>query len=305
MTCSKEIRQLQEAEDAPKLKLLCGHRRSHGHSTQHAHRPARMCQSSFYDFSPSSFRKDHPPSAHASHRKAVDDVSTVIVREAAEEPREEARWRMNRLTRSVTDVDLMRALSRTLVEDPVSFSNSSFTLAETLIYRYTRSKQYTIRDEAHKSLVLRRHAGQAQLVAMYLQGPQTREEVKLNLDLYRSPYNTPKRLNPVAMNLVESNSVENSLYLCCVMAGGNPMLQVEKVKGPMKEIRSGDLERFIFFRNNSGSVTSFESAAHPGWFLSTLKANNKTVQVVNQTGAQDITDFYVVEILSSNLRLSV
>uniref|UniRef100_A0A674I7Y6 Interleukin-1 n=1 Tax=Terrapene triunguis TaxID=2587831 RepID=A0A674I7Y6_9SAUR len=162
--------------------------------------------------------------------------------------------------------------------------NNSFTHAETFIYKYTRSRLYTVQDEEHKSFVLWRHTGQAQLMAVHLQGPNSSEAVKLNLDLYRSPHISPKRISPVAMNIVESNAAENNLYLCCVKDKGSPVLQLEKVKGPMKDIRTGDQERFIFFKTSSGSTCSFESAAHPGWFLSTSKLNDKPIRMVNRTG---------------------
>ncbi|CAM4704110.1 interleukin-1 receptor antagonist protein-like [Lepidochelys kempii] len=236
--------------------------------------------------------KNRSLSELGSHWKAIDQVDSVAFRWAAEVPQEETRRRMNRLARSFTDIDFMRML----VEDPVSFSNNSFTHAETFIYKYTRSKLYAVQDEEHKSFVLRRHGSQAQLMAVHLQGPNISKAVKLNLDLYRSPHISPKRISPVAMNIVESNTVENNLYLCCVKAEGSPVLQLEKVKGPMKEIRTGDQERFLFFKTSSGSTSSFESAAHPGWFLSTSKLNDKPVRMVNQTGERDITDLYLVEI---------
>ncbi|XP_034617486.1 interleukin-1 receptor antagonist protein-like [Trachemys scripta elegans] len=229
-----------------------------------------------------------------SHWKAIDEVDSVALRWAAEVPQGETRRGMNRLARSFTDIDFMRMLNSALVEDPVSFSNNSFTHAETFIYKYTRSKLYTVQDEEHKSFVLWRHTGQAQLMAVHLQGPNSSEAVKLNLDLYRSPHISPKRISPVAMNIVESNASENNLYLCCVK--DKAVLQLEKVKGPMKDIRTEDQKRFIFFKTISGSTCSFESAAHPGWFLSTSKLNDKPVRMVNQTGERAITDFHFIEI---------
>ncbi|XP_032646252.1 interleukin-1 receptor antagonist protein-like [Chelonoidis abingdonii] len=250
------------------------------------------CDSSFSDSSPSPFPKNLSLTELGSHWKAIDEVDSVAFKWAAEVPQRKTRRRMNRLARSFTDIDLMRMLNKALVEDPVSFNNNTFTHAETFIYKYTRSKQYTIQDEEHKSFVLWRHTGQAQLLAVHLQGPNSGEAVKLNLDLYRSP----THINPVAINIVESKAAENNLYLSCVKDKGSPVLQLEKVKGPMKDIRTEDQKRFIFFKNSSGSTSSFESAANPGWFLSTSKLNDKPVRMVNQTGERDITDFYLVEI---------
>ncbi|KAH1177426.1 interleukin-1 beta-like [Mauremys mutica] len=249
-------------------------------------------QSSFYDSSPHPFPKNLSLMELGSRWKASDEVGSVAFRWAAEVPQGETRRRMNRLARSFSDFDLMRMLNSSLVEDPVSFKNNTFTRAETFIYKYTRSKLYTIQDEEHKSFVLWRHTGQAQLLAVHLQGPNNNEAVKLNLDLYRSP----THISPVAMNIVENNAAENNLYLCCVKDKGSPVLQLEKVKGPMKDIRTEDQKRFIFFKTSSGSTSSFESAAHRGWFFSTSKLNDKPVRMVNQTGERDITDFYLVEI---------
>ncbi|XP_053873582.1 interleukin-1 receptor antagonist protein-like [Malaclemys terrapin pileata] len=254
------------------------------------------CDSSFYGSSPCPFPRNRSLPELDSHWKAIDEVDSVALRWAAEVPQGETRRGMNRLAKSFTDIDFMRMLNSALVEDPVSFSNNSFTHAETFIYKYTRSKLYTVQDEEHKSFVLWRHTGQAQLMAVHLQGPNSSEAVKLNLDLYRSPHISPKRISPVAMNIVESNASENNLYLCCVKDKGSPVLQLEKVKGPMKDIRTEDQKRFIFFKTISGSTCSFESAAHPGWFLSTSKLNDKPVRMVNQTGERAITDFYFIEI---------
>ncbi|XP_067396456.1 interleukin-1 beta-like [Emydura macquarii macquarii] len=254
--------------------------------------PCRM-ESSFYDSRPRPFPKSCSTSELSSHWKDIDHVDSVASRQAVELPQGETRWRRKR---SFPDFHPMRMLDGALVEDPVPNTTAAFAYAESFTYKYTRSKLHTVRDEEHKSLVLQRHPGQAHLVAMHLRGSNSSKEVKLNLDLYRSPHSSPKHLSPMALNIVESNTVENNLYLSCVRAGGSPLLQLEKVKGPMKVIRSGDLDRFLFFKTTSGSTSSLESVAHPGWFVSTSKLNNKPIRMVNQTGEQDITDFYLVEV---------
>nr|XP_014427335.1 interleukin-1 beta-like [Pelodiscus sinensis] len=222
-------------------------------------------QNSSCDASPALWPRSCPQVERGSHWKSRDQVSAAAWQQAAEGLQKTTRRRISQHPRS--DTGHGQAQSKALLEDAISSTTVSFTHAETPVYKYTRSKLYTVRDEEHKSLVLQSHAGQALLVAVHLQGPKISEEVKLTLDLYRSPHRSPKRTNPVAMNIVE-----NHLYLCCVLAGDSPVLQLEH------------------------PWSSFESAAHPGWFIGTSKANDKPVRMVNRTGEQDITDFSVLEV---------
>ncbi|XP_025047462.1 interleukin-1 beta-like [Alligator sinensis] len=172
------------------------------------------------------------------------------------------------------------------VEDAVSFTNSAITFRGPSTYRYAYTKQLTIRDVDHKGFTLQNIQGQAQLMASHLQGPNTRQEEKLNLDYYFSTQGSSN--SPVAIRLTSKN-----LCLCC--ADGSPKLQLEEVSGPMQEIKTEAQKRFLFFKTDAGNTFSFELAAHPGWFISTSKTDRQPITSVNQTGQVAITNFFTYE----------
>ncbi|XP_054854092.1 interleukin-36 receptor antagonist protein-like [Eublepharis macularius] len=83
-------------------------------------------------------------------------------------------------------------------------------------------------------------------------------------------------------------------YLLSVKAGGQPQLQL--VAGDIMELYNKKEESmaFTFFNQTKGSEVTccFESAASPGWFLSTASESNKPV-ALSQGGGSDITLFYI------------
>ncbi|XP_019395312.1 PREDICTED: interleukin-1 beta-like [Crocodylus porosus] len=172
------------------------------------------------------------------------------------------------------------------VEDAVSFTNSTITSRGASTYRYAYTKKLTIRDVDHKGFILQNVQAQAQLVALHLQGSNTSQEEKLNLDYYFSTQGSSN--SPVVIRLTSKN-----LCLCC--ADGSPKLQLEEVSGPMKEIKTEAQKRFLFFKIDAGDTFSFELAAHPGWFISTSKDDRQPLTSVNQTGQMAITNFFTYE----------
>uniref|UniRef100_A0A6I8NGX1 Interleukin-1 n=1 Tax=Ornithorhynchus anatinus TaxID=9258 RepID=A0A6I8NGX1_ORNAN len=82
------------------------------------------------------------------------------------------------------------------------------------------------------------------------------------------------------------------LCLCCEDSGGQPVLQV-KDKKIMDLYHNGDKSNcFRFYQNKSGSDThSFESVAHPGWFICTSPHTEEPVSLTDKRGETHFTDF--------------
>ncbi|CAI5795684.1 interleukin-36 alpha-like [Podarcis lilfordi] len=101
---------------------------------------------------------------------------------------------------------------------------------------------------------------------------------------------TPKDGNTFAVFLGTQDGAQS---LSCGEPGGQPQLTLEG-KGIMQLYNDGKEHKNFTFFCKSGSSTetgSFESAAFPGWFLSTLTEPNQPIRLSHQ-GGSEITQFY-------------
>ncbi|NP_001303977.1 interleukin-1 beta [Pelodiscus sinensis] len=186
-----------------------------------------------------------------------------------------------------SDNDLSSILDA--VFETVSFESHSVTYAVNSIYRYLRSISCEIRDTDQKCFKLE---APAQLVAMHLQGPNIQHQVRLNMALYRPKSGTRVQVStsfPVALGIKGT-----SLYLSCVHNGQQPTLQLEEAD-LLKDVRGPELERFIFYKVESGDTTQFESAAHRGWYICTSPESNQPVAVTNRVGEVFITNYLLTQ----------
>ncbi|XP_012512243.1 PREDICTED: interleukin-1 receptor antagonist protein isoform X1 [Propithecus coquereli] len=142
--------------------------------------------------------------------------------------------------------------------------------------RPCKMQAFRIWDVNQKTFYLRNN----QLVAGYLQGPNTKLEEKIDV--------VP--IKPHAMFLGIHGG---KLCLSCIRSGNEIRLQLEAVNiTDLSENRQQD-KRFTFIRSDTGPTTTFESAACPGWFLCTALEADQPVSLTNNPEESiTVTKFY-------------
>lgn len=135
---------------------------------------------------------------------------------------------------------------------------------------------FRIWDVNQKTFYLRNN----QLVAGYLQGPNTKLEEKIDVV-------------PVKPHTVLLGIHGGKLCLACVKVGDETRLQLEEVNITDVSKTIEQNKRYTFIRSDSGPTTTFESAACRGWFLCTALEADQPVSLTNEP-LEDIrvTKFY-------------
>ncbi|XP_032956872.1 interleukin-1 receptor antagonist protein isoform X1 [Rhinolophus ferrumequinum] len=152
----------------------------------------------------------------------------------------------------------------------------SETACRPSVKRPCKVQAFRIWDVNQKTFYLRNN----QLVAGYLQGPNTKLEEKIDV-------------LPVESHAVFLGIHGGKLCLSCVKAGDKIRLQLEAVDITDLSKTQEQGKRFTFIRSDSGPTTSFESAACPGWFLCTQLEADRPVSLTNKPGeAIIVTKFY-------------
>ncbi|XP_078522956.1 interleukin-1 receptor antagonist protein-like isoform X2 [Lissotriton helveticus] len=186
------------------------------------------------------------------------------------------------------DRDLLEMLKNMLVDEDIPYQTCEDTSMAQSDYRFSSCTQYRITDTANKTMLLQEFSDQAQLVAVYLQGPNTSRQVKLNMTSYKSLPPPSNRKLPVTLGIVGKK-----LHLSCMMVGGQPELRLEEVNSTLINIKS-NLLHFLFFKadlTGSGTSCTFESAACPRWYISTSQNANDQVTVRSQADQRAIQNF--------------
>ncbi|KAG8440981.1 hypothetical protein GDO86_006642 [Hymenochirus boettgeri] len=190
------------------------------------------------------------------------------------------------------DMDLLSLLDNIFVEEDIPISQCTETTTIASLFRYQGSTMYRIKDTASKCFVMQQLQGNAHLVALQLQGQNIQREEKISMAFYaQQPFNGgPKR--PVALGLAGRN-----MYMSCRPTEEDPQkpkLHLEEI-GNIKGINNQDLPRFIFMKSQNGlkesSPHSFESAAFPGWYISTSQKENELVQMIFESNQKNIKEF--------------
>ncbi|MEE6518574.1 hypothetical protein FKM82_029658 [Ascaphus truei] len=191
------------------------------------------------------------------------------------------------------DMDLLHLLNNNFVEDEIPFESDELTEAANTTYRYSTSKIFDIKDTSNKYLALKEFPGNSRLVALQLQGTNTKQKVKLNMAFYSTQPFDGGRRRPVALGIMGKN-----VYLSCISAEGAPELRLESVSN-IQSMKNDDLLRFIFLKSENGpngtSTSSFESAVFPDWYISTSQSEEEPIRMVHQHEQRYITEFSLLQ----------
>ncbi|CAK6435301.1 unnamed protein product [Pipistrellus nathusii] len=153
---------------------------------------------------------------------------------------------------------------------------ASETACRPSVRRTSMMQAFRIWDVNQKTFYMRNN----QLVAGYLQGSNTKLEEKIDVA-------------PVEPHAVLLGIHGKKLCLACVKVGDEIQLQLEEVNITDLNKTTEQNKRYTFIRSDSGPITTFESAAYPGWFLCTALEADQPVSLTNEP-LEDIrgTRFY-------------
>uniref|UniRef100_A0A8C5M343 Interleukin-1 n=1 Tax=Leptobrachium leishanense TaxID=445787 RepID=A0A8C5M343_9ANUR len=186
---------------------------------------------------------------------------------------------------NVTECDTV--LKRTGLLDFVNKSIALQTTVHKIKQKLVISRICTIRDCVHKCLALQQSLGRASLVAIFLQDANSQREEKITMSFYSTLNLDGRNKQLVTLRLVKRN-----LYLSCSLGEGGPQLCLE-TNNNVGELNNCELQRFIFMKSENGSTSSFESAACPGWYISTSQKENDLVQMMPESDQRFFKNFLV------------
>lgn len=178
-------------------------------------------------------------------------------------------------------------LNHILVEEDVVCSKVETQEAAKAQFLYNKTTVHIIRDYQQKCLALQEFQDNAHLVALYLQGQNIQQEAKINVDTYFSA-RPDGRNRPVTLGIAG-----RKLYLCCATEEGNtvPVLCLKEV-ADIKQKKNNDLLPFIFYKKpGTNKYNSFESAAFPGYYISTSQEERQQVQLMPEDDQIFLRDF--------------
>ncbi|KAM8972377.1 interleukin-1 beta-like [Pelodytes ibericus] len=191
------------------------------------------------------------------------------------------------------DTDLINLLNDIFVQEDISIENAAITHSSPSRFSLHSTSECWIKDLTQKCMALQQFRGNAQLVAVHLQGLNTKREETISMSFYRSQNLDRSMKQPVTLGLAGRN-----LYLSCTLAGDEPQLHLEEVAN-IKDISNEDLQRFIFLRSENGlsnaSTFNFESLAHPDWYISTSQRGNEVVRMKSKADQTFIKEFFVFD----------
>ncbi|XP_057610585.1 interleukin-36 alpha [Chionomys nivalis] len=82
--------------------------------------------------------------------------------------------------------------------------------------------------------------------------------------------------------------------LFCTQEGEQPVLRLKE--GNILELYSQkeSVKSFLFYHNKSGTTSTFESAAFPGWFIAVCSKGSCPLFLTQELGKTHITDFEMI-----------
>ncbi|XP_072492870.1 interleukin-36 alpha-like [Notamacropus eugenii] len=84
----------------------------------------------------------------------------------------------------------------------------------------------------------------------------------------------------------------HKLCLCCVESEGQPILKLEE-RDIMELYHTPKAEKsFVFYQNATYNISTFESAAYPGWFISSSVEKRKPITLTKDVGKENINFYF-------------
>ncbi|XP_073444789.1 interleukin-1 beta-like [Dendrobates tinctorius] len=177
-------------------------------------------------------------------------------------------------------------LNHILVHEDIICNSAETQESVSTQFLYNKTTVHVIRDQKQKCLTLQEFQGNARILALFLQGQNIQQEAKINVGTYFSAKPDIEK-RPVTLGIAGRKH-----YLCCTPEEGttDPVLSLKEVDD-IKQKQDDDLLPFIFYKKASSTrYNSFESAAFPGYYISTSQQERQPVQLMpenNQTFLQD------------------
>ncbi|XP_073506986.1 interleukin-1 beta-like [Phyllobates terribilis] len=178
-------------------------------------------------------------------------------------------------------------LNHILVHEDITCNSVETQKAVRTQFLYNATTVHVIRDNRQKCLTMQEFQGNARLVALFLQGQNIQQEAKINVGTYLSTKPDIEK-RPVTLGIAG-----RKLYLCCTPEEGmtDPVLKLKEVDD-IKQKQNDDLLPFIFYKKMSSSTyNSFESAAFPGYYISTSQQERQQVQLMPENNQTFLRDF--------------
>ncbi|XP_029624663.1 interleukin-1 beta [Salmo trutta] len=149
-------------------------------------------------------------------------------------------------------------------------------------------EQYSLCDHHQKSLVYCHRT--MELKAVTIQGGNNRR-ARFNLSKYsNASTTTTNQALPVVLGI-------DKWKLSCSKQtdSATPVLQLECCEDQLTTIRAHEKTvRFLFYKNTTGfSLTTFESAMYPGWFISTSPEPSQPIEMCQKQDARKLINFMV------------
>ncbi|KAM4036452.1 interleukin-1 beta-like [Anomaloglossus baeobatrachus] len=178
-------------------------------------------------------------------------------------------------------------LNHILVHEDITCNSAETQEAVSTQFLYSNTTVHVIRDQKQKCLTLQEFQGNAHLLALFLQGQNIQQEAKINVGTYFSAKPDAQK-RPVTLGIAG-----RQLYLSCTAEEGtaDPILCLKEVDD-IKQKQNDDLLPFIFYKKtNSTRYNSFESAAFPGYYISTSQQERQQVQLIPENDQIFLRDF--------------
>ncbi|XP_034048184.1 interleukin-1 beta [Thalassophryne amazonica] len=199
---------------------------------------------------------------------------------------------VNRLKKSLSwcqsDEQLCCMILDSLVDEKVFQIVQNIGTSESKV-TYQRSshrpRQCTLCDTSQKDVV--HFTGEMKLHALTLKGGNSDRKVLFELVRYLAPVGGESQI--VALSISQSN-----WYITCSMKDDKAVLLLEECSGEkLQRINGGeDMDRFLFMKRTRGmSLTTFESVACRGWYISTSPEDEQPVDMCQVDTSTRLTCF--------------